>query len=239
MTPFNSPDATFAAQADRIFRLYDLVGEIRDSMGRPTPDARHVCLNNIMMAANAAVATLRLFHWAKEGGESVLTKALGLAKPEYINPVAEDLLRSSRLHLLVEYQFQIEALFGAIARAIGVHATTKGFYNVATALASQLPLTDPASMVQLLNVPALMRNSMHTNGIHHGYKGADTTVAIDGVEFRFEHGKRVQCGSWYHIAVALTASMGVVRGILEAPKISALASIPDEYASQVAAPDGK
>jgi hypothetical protein len=63
------------------------------------------------MAANAATATLRLFHWAKNGGETALTQAMGLSQPEYINFVAEDMLRSSRLFLLLESQFQIETLF--------------------------------------------------------------------------------------------------------------------------------
>src|SRR3989442_15851809 len=129
MAAFQNPDATFADQADRVFRLYDLVGELRDKLGRNAPDARQVCLNNIMMAANASVATLRILHWAKEGGEPVLTKALGLSKPEYINPVAEDLLRSIRLHLLVEYQFQVEAHLIRVARALGIDQTSTSFFN--------------------------------------------------------------------------------------------------------------
>ena len=58
---------------------------------------------------------------------------------------------------------------------------------------------------------------------------------IDGMQFRFDHGQRVQCGSWFHIVTAVGASMRIVDEILGAPRIKALAVIPDEYAAQRAA----
>jgi hypothetical protein len=102
---FENPDPTFAHQADRVHGLYQLVADVRDKHTSDETDARRVNLNNIMMAANAATATLRLLSWAKQGGETTLIQALGLSKAEYINFIAEDLLRSTRLFLLLESQF--------------------------------------------------------------------------------------------------------------------------------------
>jgi len=161
-----------------------------------------------------------------------LIQALGLTKPEYINPVAEDLLRSSRLFLLVEAQFQIETLFRNILLALGKSADKQGFYNVAQDVLAAAGLPDSTAKLRVLNVPAHMRNSMHANGIHHGWKGSDTVELINGVEFRFEHGKRVQCGSWYHIVTALSASFEVIDEILGSAAVKALGSIPDAYAEQ-------
>lgn len=76
MDAFLNPDSTFAEQADRVLALYRRIGEVRDDHGHDEDDARHVCLNNIMMAANASVSTLRLLHWAKQGGDGVLSQAL-------------------------------------------------------------------------------------------------------------------------------------------------------------------
>lgn len=231
---FVNPDATFAQQADRVYGLYQQVADIRDKHGAGDTDARRVNLNNVMMAANAATSTLRLMAWAKQGGDVVLIQALGLAKPEYINPVAEDLLRSSRLFLLTESQFQIETLFRNILLALAKPAGKQGFYNVAKDVLAAAGVADPATKLRILNVPALMRNSMHANGIHYGWKGSDTIEVIKGVEFRFEHGKRVQCGSWYHIVTALSASFEVVYEILGSAAVSALGVIPDAYAKQAA-----
>ena len=155
-----------------------------------------------------------------------------LSDPNYINLVAEDLLRASRLHLLVESQFQVETLFRDILLVLEKHPSKPGFYQVAAELLNVVGIGDSGVKLGLLNVPALMRNSMHTNGIHHGYQGRDTVEVIDGIEFRFEHGKRVQCGGWHHVAIALTESISLVDEILSAPRVAGLDRIPDECAVQ-------
>jgi hypothetical protein len=231
---FVNPDPNFAQQADHVQGLYQQVADVRDRHGAAETDARRVNLNNVMMAANAATATLRLMAWAKEGGDGVLIRALGLARPEYINLVAEDLLRSSRLFLLVESQFQIETLFRNVLLALGRPASKQGFYNVADDVLAAAGVAQPAVKLRVLNVPALMRNSMHANGVHHGWKGSDTIESIKGVEFRFEHGRRVQCGSWYHIVTALSAGFEIVDEVLGSGPILALKIIPDVYAAQAA-----
>jgi hypothetical protein len=230
---FVNPDTTFIQQADRVSAFYRQVADVRDKHGTGANDARRVNLNNVMMAANAATATLRLMAWAKQGGDGILVQALGLAKPEYINLVAEDLLRSSRLSLLTESQFQIEALFRNILLALGKALGKDGFYNVAKDVLAAAGVIDPAKL-RILNVPALIRNSMHTNGIHQGWKGSNTIEIIRGVEFRFEHGKPVHCGSWYHIVTALSASLEVVDEILSAAPVKAVHVLPDAYAAQAA-----
>jgi hypothetical protein len=235
---FTNPDATFLQQAERVNTLYQRVGDIRDRTSSSETDTRHVNLNNVMMAANASMATLRLLDWAKRGGDGVLIQALGMARPEYINLVAEDLLRSSRLFLLLESQFQIETLFQNILLTLGRRADKQGYYNVARDLIAAAGLADPDMELRVLNVPALMRNSMHSNGIHHGWNGTDTVEVINGVEFHFQHGKRVQCGSWYHIVTALLASFDVVDEVLTSNPVKDLAEIPDRYSEQAASRNG-
>ncbi len=235
---FANPDQTFQQQADRVYALYQRIADVRDKHPYQDTDARNANLNNVMMAANSSVATLRLLHWAQQGGDGVLVKALGLAKPEYINPVAEDMLRSSRLFLLLESQFQFEALFRNILLSVNRPADKQGFYSVVRDVLAFANLSDQPRKLQMLNVPALMRNSMHANGIHHGWKGSDSVETIAGVEFRFEHGKRVQCGSWFHIVTALSASVDVVDELLSAHAVSSINTVPDLYSSQKAAAGG-
>lgn len=49
---FENPDPTFAHQADRVEHLYRFIADIRDKHSSEQADARHVNLNNMMMAAN-------------------------------------------------------------------------------------------------------------------------------------------------------------------------------------------
>ncbi len=232
---FVNPDTTYAQQADRVHGLYQRIGDIRDQYEYGDTDARLVNLNNAMMAANAATSTLRLMAWAKAGGDAVLIRALGLTKPEYINLVAEDLLRSSRLFLLIESQFQLESLFRCILLALGKAADRRGFHNIAKDVLAASGVPSAAEKLRILNVPALMRNSMHANGMHRGFRGMDTVQVIDGVEFRFEDGKRVQCGSWYHVVIGLSASFDILEEILEASPVKALEFVRDAYAEEAAA----
>ncbi len=232
--PIENPDPTFMQQALRVHALYQQIADIRDGQSVSETDSRRVNLNNVMMAANAAGATLRLLNWIRRSDKVVISQALDLSKPEYVAPVAEDLLRASRLFLLVEAQFQTETLFRNVLAAAGEAGNAKGYYNVARHVIACAGLTEPNRRLRILQVPALMRNSMHANGIHHGWKGSDTVEIIAGVEFRFEHGKRVQCGSWYHIVTALSASFEVVGEVLGSSAVKALVSVPDLYAEQAA-----
>jgi hypothetical protein len=229
---FINPDATFNDQANRVMVLYQRLGDVREEYVALETDARRVSLNNMMMAANAAAATLKLLSWAKSGGETALIQCLGLARPEYINQVAEDMLRASKLFLLLESQFQTENLFRNILRCVGSPAGTQGFFNVARDVLTFAGIPDIPGKLRVLNVPALLRNCMHSNGIHHGWNGTSTVETITGVEYRFEHGKRVQCGSWFHIVTALSASLIIVEEILSSAAIRTLAEIPDAYAEQ-------
>ena len=188
-----------------------------------------------MKAANAATATLRLLSWAKQGGDNLLIQALGLAKPEYINLIADDLLRSSRLHLLIESQFQIEAAFRNVLAALGKPAGMQGFYKVVETTLAATGVADAQVKARILNVGAMMRNSMHSNGVHHGWKGTNTLEIIHGVEFRFDNGQRVQCGSWIHIITALSASFEIVGEVFASAPVVAIQDIPDTYALQIAA----
>jgi hypothetical protein len=163
---FMNPDATFLQQADRVNTLYHRVGDIRDRSSSSETDARSVNLNNVMMTANAGMATLRLLSWAKRGGDGVLIQALGLARPEYINLVAEDLLRSSRLFLVLESQFQIETLSRNILLALGRRADKRGYYSVAKDVIATTGLADRDLKLRVLNISASPLSGMSTE---HGH----------------------------------------------------------------------
>lgn len=226
-----NPDPTYGHQADRVQRLHELIADVRDEFGHAETDARRVNLNNVLMATGAASATLRLLHWAKfDGGDVHLIAALNLLDPEYINLVAEDMLRSSRLFLLLECQFQFEALMRNVLISLSGERGPQGFYNLARRLIELVQLPEPNEKLADMNVAALMRNSMHANGVHHGQKGSSSVRVLDGIEFRFENGARVQCGHWLHVTTALAASLGVIRAILNAPVVRALEHVPDQYA---------
>lgn len=230
---FNNPDPTYGAQADRVAALYDKATDVRDKYRRGETDARHVHLNAVASAAAGAICVLRLLHWAKsEGGEAQFIAAIRLPTPELINMAAEDMLRMARLSLLVDSQFQIEALFTNITKATGAPPARNGFFVAARAALQAAGVSDQGQKLAILMVPAHIRNCLHSNGVHHAHPGANTALVVDGVDFNFEDGKRVVCASWFHIVTSLSASLEIVDEILASPAVSRLGVIPDDFTDQ-------
>lgn len=230
--PFVNPDATYMHSANRVQGFHEAICDLRDDLGKAAPDARAVNLNNMSMATNSARGTLRVLHWAATGGAGTLVDALGLGDPSHLQVVADDWLRSAKLFLLLECQFQTETLFRSILTGLGRAAKDHGFFKIAKSTLQIADISDAGTKMRTLNVPAMMRNSMHANGIHHGHLGSSSTETINGIEFKFENGKKVECGHWVHIVTALKASLDVTGEVLMSPKVSAITSIDDEYAKQ-------
>ena len=58
--------------------------------------------------------------------------------------------------------------------------------------------------IDTLNVAARIRNSLHSNGIHHKQHVAEQSlVVLKGVAYEFKDGQKVECAGWEHIAHAL------------------------------------
>lgn len=60
------------------------------------------------------------------------------------------------------------------------------------------------------NTPALIRNSLHANGIHHGHGGRLSSITLDGYTFSFDHEKKVTSGGWGHIVLACNEAITAV-----------------------------
>jgi hypothetical protein len=72
-------------------------------------------------------------------------------------------------------------------------------------------------------VPAWLRNTLHANGIHYW---PDKTITIDGMEYIFERGKRINCGSWNHIFHAIRSSLKVYEEIFMSKRVREIEYIP-------------
>ena len=79
----------------------------------------------------------------------------------------------------------------------------------------------------------MIRNSLHSNGFHYGYRGSSFQAQVDGLMFQFDHGKQVECAGWWHIIHALNAVAAIIEEILNAPAIKAL---PDPVYNNFTAP---
>jgi hypothetical protein len=154
--PFVNPDATLLDQANRVQALHESICDLWDALGKGEPDARHVNLNNICMATNAALGTLRLWHAAVADEGKGLAVMLG-CEQSHLNMIQEDMLRAAKLFLLLEFQFQTETLYATVTKAVGASPAKMGFYNIAKATLEAVGLADADAKLGILTVPAKMR----------------------------------------------------------------------------------
>ena len=165
------------------------------------------------------------------GIRTIISKLLGMQNPSanQTNTIGRIIRNTSKMSLIVLGQFQVENCLKLISEAIGIKLST-GFYNISKTLLNELGLNK--DMVDVLNTGALIRNSLHSNGIHHGFNDGDFSSNIDGIKYEFKHGKKVSCATFPHIAHALEGSLIVLDEIFNTAKVIAIVTLKDQHIPQ-------
>ena len=226
---------SYAEQSTCVDALAGKCQELRKRLGYSDPDARSVALNNLISISRACQMHLNLMDsWNRgdEGVRQVIPQLIGLqtVTVESVNMSGDYLNKFSRLGFGVLAQFQIENVLRNISRELGIKRNSTGFYRTASSLLKILNIPD--DRMDILNVPARIRNSLHANGIHHrSHPSEKETVIIEGIEYTFKDGERVSCAGWEHIAHAFSHSVGVLDEIFHTPEVMALSDpLMDRYA---------
>ncbi len=146
--------------------------------------------------------------------------------------MGDSLHKSSKLSLILIGQFQIENCISNISKALGISSGNKGFYKKTEMLIDHLGFA--YDKLETLNTGALIRNSLHSNGIHHGYQGKSSHFKLEGVQYDFYHGKKVSCAALSHIAHALECSLEVLDEIISSSQVKSYTGlIEDTYVAQL------
>lgn len=231
------PCSSYADQSRCVSDLADACASLKTALGYSSPDARTVALTNIIGIANFAQMILNLLDSWSNGNEAVkavIPQLIGLqtVTTEGVQGAGDILNKSSRLRFVVLAQFQVENIFRNIRRELRLPHAGTGFYKAAESVLKALNLNLPTDKMEVLNTPARIRNSLHSNGIHHRQHPSElSSVTIEGVAYEFVDGQPVSCASWEHIAHALETSVNVLEEVCKAPDVRALPDpIMDQYA---------
>jgi len=222
-------------QSECVASLGDRCRQILSAFQFNDKDTRKVALTNIDMIARSGQMILNLLDSWCIGDESVrriIPQLVGLQTVDEngVKFAGDTLNKTSKLSFVVLGQFQVETCLRNIADHLNVPLGGTGFYRTAENLLNHLSCQ--SNMLPELNVPALIRNSLHSNGIHHGYQGRDTSIDINSVTYEFINDHPVSCATWEHIAHALENSVGIMQHIFSTATVSAVKMpILDKYAS--------
>lgn len=221
--PYSDP-ANFQEVADRCAAVARRLLASLTGRGYALTDARGAALSNCARVCVGALVPLNLLARGEgkaEAGEDLEELASKIALRA--QDVSEIVDKTTRLGLVVLYQFQVECLFRALARELDPKASAKSYYSLAKALVEATAL--PRHDFEILYVPAHLRNCLHAGGIHHGYQGASHSVTIDGFAYHFLHGQLVTCAGWGHVLHALGAAVGALERVLDSRRVRAIAQV--------------
>ncbi len=220
--------------AECILNLIETCTGLIKKHGYPDNDTRTASLVNIRLVSYSSLGIANLLdNWSKGDNtvQQIIPQLLGLTQVDTksVQLMGDSLHKTSKLSLILLGQFQIENCIVKIGNALGIKTQSIGFYNKANALLSYLCLAP--IRLDILNTGAQIRNSLHSNGIHHGYKGADFHSNLKGVQYDFIDGQKVSCATFPHITHALECSLEVLDEIFSAPQLKSYTSlILDTYA---------
>ncbi len=218
---------SYSDQSLCVHELAEAAFNLLRRLGYSDPDARTVALNNVHLIARAGQMTLNLLDSWVKGDEAVrqmIPQLLGIRSltAESVHTSGDILGMSGKLALAMLAQFQIENLLRNLHRELSLGPASIGFYRSAAQVLNALGL--PADRMETLNVAARIRNSLHSNGIHHKQHVAEQAlVVLKGVTYEFKDGQKVECAGWEHIAHALECSIEVLAEVLVHPRIVAIA----------------
>lgn len=186
-------------------------------------------------SGEGAVFTLNLLDsWITGGPEvgGLITNMLGIApgtrEQRHLDRAAAGLSRNAKFSLLLLGQFQIENCLRNVARELKLPELGSGFYKTADAVLKRLELT--GYELQTLNTVAMIRNTFHSNGVHHSNYGNQTITLDDDVTYEFRAGERFSYATWPHVAHALECSIRVPERIFSHSDVQAIADpMFDQY----------
>jgi hypothetical protein len=188
-------------------------------LGVAEDDVRAEGMRNIRGFCNTiALIPIKLQQNVQERPENIrpILIILGLTNRKALKSVLTDFNNNSKASFITMVQFAIENCIAQVIEAMGSKQPTGKFSRNIKLLLQLCSIPDLQRKLDLLLVPAMLRNTLHSNGIH---KWPSKTVTVDGEDFVFEKDSRVSCGSWSHIFHAVKNSLSIYEEIFTSERI--------------------
>jgi len=152
---------------------------------------------------------------------AILT-SLDLANITDLSNMLTDLNKNAKTSFITMVQFALENCIVRIIEAILGVNPQRDFNQNANLIVGLSGISEAERKMELMMLPAWIRNTLHANGIHNRQ---NRTIVVDGESYIFERGQRISCGSWSHIFHAVFHSLSVVEEIFISDRISTIEQI--------------
>lgn len=201
--------------SDLFNQLSENVFELKESITSKKwdkSDARQMALGNLYQHLTTPVFILNILSNFEKSADNLVSFArqanLIDGNP---NKAFGDIEMFTKRGIVLNIQFEIENLFVNLLKELGEINIPLGFRKRAQMLIDHVSVTEKKRKVDELQIGACIRNSLHSNGVHHGKYAR---FKLNGIEFIFESGKVHYCSGWGHIYLVCKNSLQIVKEIL-------------------------
>ena len=220
-------DGTYLELSDKLDSYIQEVLSVSDKLTRSEEDARKRMLSNVVSATGVGMTVLAMVSLLSAQPPETIARVLRVAKPEFANYGYADLLRGTKLLLLHEAVYQFGHGLRSVLAVLDPVNREMHQSKVIVDLLVRTDILDAERKLRPFLVAIELRNALRGAGIHFSPNDPTRTFHINGMEYMFQHGRRVQCDSWGHLLHLLAALLKVVDEVLSSPVVASLPFVPD------------
>ena len=192
-----------------------------DTLNLPYDDARNQFLGSISMMTGWLIIQLVMYRDYARTTKSPIALKIVESNPNMTIPQLGEMIKNfdlmNRRSYLTSFMFQMEVFLKRINEILPKISTDYGYKKLVKHLLKELgTITKDNEKFRILYFPAVVRNSLHTNGIH---TEKDIKGTIDGMPFSFKNQKHVGHASWRHVYFFCDHMLEILEEILKHKKV--------------------
>ena len=212
---------------ERILQIQDVkdkCNHILKKIALPDDDARAQGIIHVRQFCNTLAAVPIKLQQNAENRRNipVIMQLLGLQRVEHLKSCLGDLNKNAKVSFVTMTQFALENCIERVLDAIPSEKAQGTFSKSSLRLLEVTQLADHQMKHEILMVPAWIRNTLHSAGIH---SRTTKTILIDGEPYKFEKGKRLSCASWSHLMHCLSNVLDIYEEMLCSSVVTTITKI--------------
>ncbi|MCH7647393.1 MAG: hypothetical protein IIA83_02135 [Thaumarchaeota archaeon] len=138
---------------------------------------------------------------------------------------------TSKVSYITLSHFVIENMFKTLLAELDTSKNpSTGFYNITKVLLDKISVPDKPRKLEILNAMAMIRNSMHNNGIHAPVPPApdSQTITIGNTVLRFDKGNPTDLLETQMVDL-INAVIDILKEIVNSTEVQQLPSVPNLF----------
>lgn len=202
----------------------DKCNYILEKLALPNDDVRAEGIIHVRQFCNTLAAVpIKLQQNAEnKRNVSIIIQLLGLKRPEHFKSCLVDLNKNAKVSFITMTQFALENCIERVLDAIPGEKAQGSFSKSSLRILEVTKIADHQKKHDILMVPAWIRNTLHSAGIH---SRTSKTIVIDGESYKFEKGKRLSCASWSHLMHCLLNALDIYGEIFSSSVVASISKI--------------